>query len=204
MALNKKGKLQVVFGPMFSGKSSELIRRVQRYHLAGYKCLVVRYAHDNRYSADSVVTHDGVSLKAVLASKLSEIATLSEKFDVIGIDEGQFFPDILHFCSTQSDNGKKVVVAALDGTYQRLPFGDVLNLIPYAEKVTKLNSICMSCSADAPFTKRITSDTEVEVIGGADKYMAVCQSCYVKEPTVARSPFKNPRPPQNLTKVDLL
>uniref|UniRef100_A0A0A9WWZ4 Thymidine kinase n=4 Tax=Lygus hesperus TaxID=30085 RepID=A0A0A9WWZ4_LYGHE len=202
--LKKKGKLQVVFGPMFSGKTSELIRRVQRYNLAGYRCLVVRYTHDNRYSTDSVATHDGMALNAILTSKLCDISHLVEPYDVIGIDEGQFFPDIVEFCEAQSDSGKKVVVAALDGTYQRAAFGRVLGLIPLAEEVLKLNSICMSCSAEAPFTKRIGRETEVEVIGGAEKYMSVCQDCYVSEPTIARSPFKNLRPPAYVIPINLL
>jgi thymidine kinase len=105
-----------------------------------------------------------------------------QAYDVVGIDEGQFFPDLLHFVELWANLGKIVIVAALDGTFQRKPFGNVLSLVPLAESVTKLNSVCMMCYADAPFTRRLTSETEVEVIGGADKYIAVCRACFHTTP----------------------
>merc|ERR1711879_726297 len=101
---------------------------------------------------------------------------------VIGIDEGQFFSDLFPFCEKWADEGKIVIVAALDGTFQRKAFGTVLNLIPIAEKVTKLSAVCMlRCSRDASFTYRMPTETEVEVIGGADKYVAVCRGCYAEQ-----------------------
>lgn len=115
-------------------------------------------------------------MDAVPAGKLFDVEESTSRYNVIGIDEGQFFPDLIEFCEKMAGDGKIVVVAALDGTFQRKPFGRVLELIPLAEEVTKLNAVCMMCFQDAPFSRRIGSETEVEVIGGADK---VCH--YVKD-----------------------
>lgn len=101
---------------------------------------------------------------------------------MIGIDEGQFFPDLIDFCESFANSGKIVVVAALDGTYQRKAFGEIMNLVPLAENVIKLNAICMRCFKNASFTKRISDEKAVEIIGGTDKYMSVCRQCYHYEP----------------------
>src|SRR5690349_15640390 len=94
-------------------------------------------------------------------------------YDVVGIDEGQFFPDTTQFCELLAQRGKIVIVAALDGTFERKPFGAVLELLPLAETVTKLSAVCMGCYRPAAFSKRLGAETEVKVIGGADKYIAV-------------------------------
>jgi len=116
------GQIQVIFGPMFSGKTTELIRRIKRYELANHKCLIIKYANDLRYEQEcgtGVATHDHTSRTAVAATKLATISHLAETCSVIGIDEGQFFSDIIEFCELMANAGKVVVVAALDGTYQR-------------------------------------------------------------------------------------
>merc|ERR1719410_1566513 len=152
--------------------------------------MIVKYAKDVRYDEHGIATHCGMSLPAVAATQLSELSVKAEGYDVIGIDEGQFFPDTVAWAEEMANRGKFVVVAALDGTFQRKPFGDILSLIPLAENVTKLNAVCMNCFGDAAFSKRITlADGEkVEVIGGADKYMAVCRDCYHSNVRVAASP----------------
>lgn len=186
----KKGKIQLIFGPMFSGKSTELIRRLKRYQVAQYEVLIVKYAKDVRYDEGGIATHCGQTLPAVSATMLEELTGKTEAYDVIGIDEGQFFGDVVDWCETMANKGKIVLVAALDGTFQRKPFCDILSLVPLAEEVTKLSAVCMNCFQDASFSKRISSgDGEtVEVIGGADKYMAVCRSCYYSQVKVAASP----------------
>jgi len=121
---------------------------------------------------------------AVPCEKLADVVDQVKRHQVIGIDEGQFFPDIAHFAPLWASEGKTVVVAALDGTFQRKPFGNVLELVPMAEKVTKLSAVCMiCCKKDAHFTRRRTTETKVEVIGGRDKYLAVCRACYQKDLT---------------------
>jgi len=115
------------------------------------------------------------------------------KHDVIGIDEGQFFPDVVSFCEQMANMGKVVIVAALDGTFQRKPFGSILELIPMAEDVTKLTAVCVMCQGSAAFTKRLGEEQEIELIGGEDKYIAVCRSCYhipIKKPVMPTSPAK--------------
>eukprot|EP00771_Trimastix_marina_P000522 gnl/Trimastix_PCT/1542.p1 GENE.gnl/Trimastix_PCT/1542~~gnl/Trimastix_PCT/1542.p1 ORF type:complete len:234 (+),score=32.65 gnl/Trimastix_PCT/1542:69-704(+) len=176
------GRIEVIYGPMFSGKSTELIRRIHRHIAAKRRCLIVKYAKDCRYTEEtdeSIATHDRVTFTAKSCDRLSELGTRVRDYDVIAIDEGQFFPDIVSFCEDWANAGKIVLVACLDGTFQRKPFNNILELIPLAENVTKLSAICMICQRDAAFSKRLDSnDTRVEVIGGADKYIAVCRRCY--------------------------
>jgi hypothetical protein len=114
-------------------------------------------------------------------------------YDCIGIDEGQFFPDIVPFCEKMANIGKTVIVAALDGTFQRKPFGSVLDLIPLAESVTKLSAVCMLCYNDASFTERLGDELAVEVIGGSDKYLAVCRQCYFSKPPPQTSEAEIPQ-----------
>ncbi|KZS14802.1 Thymidine kinase [Daphnia magna] len=173
----------IIFGPMFSGKTTELIRRLKRYEVANHKCLIIKYAKDLRYESkcgEGVATHDHQSRAAVAATALSSITHLANNCSVIGIDEGQFFPDVVEFSEAMANAGKIVVVAALDGTYQRSGFGNFLNLVPLAENVVKLTAVCMHCYGEAAFTQRLGSETEVELIGGSEKYMAVCRECYRK------------------------
>ncbi|KAK2181104.1 hypothetical protein NP493_410g00035 [Ridgeia piscesae] len=101
------------------------------------------------------------------------------------------FPDIIEFCETMANKGKTVIVAALDGTFQRQGFGDILKLVPLAENVVKLTAVCMECCGEASFTKRKGAETEVEVIGGAEKYLATCRACF-KSP-IRVSPTCSPK-----------
>ncbi|RLV92087.1 hypothetical protein DV515_00013926 [Chloebia gouldiae] len=176
-----RGQIQVIFGPMFSGKSTELMRRVRRFQLAQYQCLLVKYAKDTRYSSSGVSTHDKSTMEALPAGLLQDVYQEALGAAVIGIDEGQFFPDIVEFCETMANTGKTVIVAALDGTFQRKAFGNILNLVPLAESVVKLNAVCMECFREASYTKRLGAEREVEVIGGADKYHSVCRACYFRK-----------------------
>nr|XP_044600415.1 thymidine kinase, cytosolic isoform X2 [Equus asinus] len=198
-----RGQIQVILGPMFSGKSTELMRRVRRFQIAQYKCLVIKYAKDTRYSSN-FSTHDRNTMEALPACQLRDAAQEALGVAVIGIDEGQFFlqlprvdgkfcrswpsvgspkfPDIVEFSEAMANAGKTVIVAALDGTFQRKAFGAILNLVPLAESVVKLTAVCMECFREAAYTKRLGTEKEVEVIGGADKYHSVCRLCYFKKP----------------------
>ncbi|XP_032285745.1 thymidine kinase, cytosolic isoform X1 [Phoca vitulina] len=155
-----RGQIQVILGPMFSGKSTELMRRVRRFQIAQYKCLVIKYAKDTRYSS-SFSTHDRNTMEALPACLLRDVAQEALGVAVIGIDEGQFFPDIVEFSETMANAGKTVIVAALDGTFQRKAFGSILNLVPLAESVVKLTAVCMECFREAAYTKRLGSEKEV-------------------------------------------
>ncbi|XP_007246165.2 thymidine kinase, cytosolic [Astyanax mexicanus] len=193
-----RGQIQVIFGPMFSGKSTELMRRVRRFQIAQYCCLVIKYARDTRYSLTGMATHDKNTMEAVPASCLRDMRSLALEAAVIGIDEGQFFPDTVEFCEEMANRGKTIIVAALDGTFQRKPFGSILNLVPLAESVVKLNAVCMECFKEASYTKRLGAEKEVEVIGGADKYHAVCRACYggLMCDKENRDPLREETPPQ--------
>lgn len=185
-----RGQIQVILGPMFSGKSTELMRRVRRFQIAQYKCLVIKYAKDTRYS-NSFSTHDRNTMDALPACLLRDTAQEALGAAVIGIDEGQFFPDVVEFCEAMANAGKTVIVAALDGTFQRKAFGTILNLVPLAESVVKLTAVCMECFREAAYTKRLGLEKEVEVIGGADKYHSVCRQCYFKKSSVQPAELDN-------------
>ncbi|NXY92320.1 KITH protein, partial [Alcedo cyanopectus] len=159
-------------------RSTELMRRVRRFQLAQYRCLLVKYDKDTRYGTAGVSTHDRSTMDALPAGLLKDVYQEALASAVIGIDEGQFFPDIVEFCEMMANAGKTVIVAALDGTFQRKAFGSILNLVPLAESVVKLNAVCMECYREASYTKRLGVEREVEVIGGADKYHSVCRACY--------------------------
>lgn len=176
-----RGQIQVIFGPMFSGKSTELMRRIRRYQIANRECLVIKYAKDFRYSEEGMATHDKHVLPAVKATQLKTLKNV-HNFSVIGIDEGQFFSDIVEFCEEMANEGKTVIVAALDGTFERKAFGSVLELVPIAESVVKLNAVCTSCYREAAFTKRLGNEKEIEIIGGTDKYIATCRQCFNLSP----------------------
>uniref|UniRef100_A0A3P9BLI9 Thymidine kinase n=1 Tax=Maylandia zebra TaxID=106582 RepID=A0A3P9BLI9_9CICH len=175
--------------------STELMRRVRRFQIAQYNCLVIKYAKDTRYSDTGMATHDN-TMEAVPANCLTDVRPLALRACVIGIDEGQFFPDAVEFCEEMANLGKTIIVAALDGTFQRKAFGNILNLVPLAESVVKLHAVCMQCFKEAAYTKRIGAEKEVEVIGGADKYQAVCRKCYggLMVDKENSSPFRNETP----------
>eukprot|EP00854_Cymbomonas_tetramitiformis_P011148 gene11148-13170_t len=143
-----------------------MTRIIKRFRLAGKECLVIKYAGDTRYddvAKQCVVTHDNQSLAACPARMLADLNEEAQQYDVIGVDEGQFFPDVVEFAERWANNGKIVVIAALDGTFQRKAFNNILELVPLAEKVTKLTAVCNICSQDAPFSKRLGGELEVEV-----------------------------------------
>ena len=152
---------QLILGPMFSGKSTELIRRLKRYQIARYNCLIVKYAKDVRYDQESIATHDQQTLKATSVDKLNELKADFNDYDVIGVDEGQFFPDVVEFSEKMANHGKTVIIAALDGTFQRKGFSTILELVPLAEHIIKLNAVCMNCFGEGSYTKRISADQEV-------------------------------------------
>jgi thymidine kinase len=124
-------------------------------------------------------------MAAVSCIELSSLIQQAQEYSVIGIDEGQFFTDTVKFAEEMANLGKTVIVAALDGCYRRSGFGDILQLVPLAESVIKLTAVCMICFTEASYTKRIGLERELEVIGGADKYMAVCRKCYFEDTHVA-------------------
>ncbi|CAK7323278.1 unnamed protein product [Dovyalis caffra] len=182
---SSSGEIHVIVGPMFAGKTTTLLHRVQAEISDGRSIAIIKSNKDNRYGLDSVVTHDGVKLPCCALSNLSSFRQkfghdAYDKLDVIGIDEAQFFEDLYDFCREVADrDGKTVIVAGLDGDYLRRSFGSVLDIIPLADSVTKLSARCEICGKRAFFTLRKTEETQTELIGGADVYMPVCRQHYV-------------------------
>ncbi|CAD8179568.1 unnamed protein product [Paramecium octaurelia] len=193
------GTISVIYGPMFSGKTSELMRLVKRFTISERKCVVLNYANDNRYSGEQCISsHDKQFLKAIKVCKLNEAYEKCKESDVVAIDEGQFFTDIVEFSEKMANLGKIVIVAALDGTFDRKPFHNILNLIPLAERITKLTAVCWFCKREnASFTKRIVQSQEIELIGGEDCYKPACRLCFhlaesqSKSQTIAQSLIVN-------------
>ncbi|CCD14410.1 unnamed protein product [Trypanosoma congolense IL3000] len=194
----QSGRIELVIGPMFAGKTTELMSRVNRNYLASHSCYVIKYSKDVRYSKESISTHDQRTLTATVSvTKLSEVGNAWREYDVIAVDEGQFFQDILEFCSMAANAGKKVIVAALDGDYRNEPFENIAKLIPAAESVTKLSAVCMSCkSCDAYFTHRTVQSEQRELIGGADMYISTCRACYNRLNNQGGSLAEDPKGPQ--------
>ena len=169
---------------MYSGKTTELMRRLRRYSHAKKAVVVVKFSGDTRYTdQDEISSHDRVTMRAIPACLLSSIpAHLVNGCDVIGIDEGQFFPDLIDFVEAALAANKTVIVSALDGDFRRKPFGRVLELVPMAERVDKLSAVCTGCSRDAAFTKRTVASTQLQLIGGAESYQPVCRDCFLSVP----------------------
>ena len=176
------GRVEIVVGPMFSGKSTELIRRCSRYESVGLGALVINHSLDSRCSVNEVKTHGNAKHRAVKVSSLREI-DLSVGADVIAVDEAQFFDDLVEFvhrCCSQCPDAI-VIISGLDGDFMRRPFGQILECIPLADTVTKLNAMCSMCKDGTPaiFTRRIATGSDTVSIGGADKYMSVCRRHFV-------------------------
>jgi thymidine kinase len=157
---------------------------VERYAIAKKRCIIIKYHADNRYNylskAGGIVSHRGdeyANVPNTVCRKLGEVDVAD--CDVIGIDEGQFFPDITEMSSLWANSGKIVICAYLDGRADMKPFGDVGQMIIQSEHILKLSAICFNCQRDASFNHRLvnTADSLSEDIGGADKYVALCRDC---------------------------
>ena len=174
--------LELVLGPMFSGKTSQLIARLTVYADLGFKVLYVNSNEDTRNTYFS--THSGTELKTSSSIKMVKCTSLSSldisKYSVIGIDESQFFDDLVIYVKEWLDLSKHVISVGLDGDINRKPMGKILDLIPYADTVTKITAKCMICIKSgelkpAPFTIRKDGQIKDREIGGSDIYIAVCR-----------------------------
>jgi thymidine kinase len=179
------GYLELIIGPMFSGKTTHIIQLHKHYSLANMKVLAINYKNDNRYDdVGNITNHNHVKIDSSNVLMLSEVESETIKSaDVILINEGQFFKDIYDFTYNAVENLNKIVhICGLDGDFERNVFGDLYKLIPFCDKITKKKSICKLCSdgTHALFSKRMSSSKEQRLIGSGDLYIPVCRSCYKK------------------------
>tara|TARA_Y100000356_G_C11188326_1_gene250709 strand:+ start:320 stop:856 length:537 start_codon:yes stop_codon:yes gene_type:complete len=170
--------LDIIMGNMFSGKTSELIRRLKRLKVIGKKIIVISSAKDTRSPDEVLKTHDNVKFKCLKVMDLFDVIYMEDydDADIIAIDEAQFFPRLKKFVEYIMYENKEVILAGLDGDSFQKKFGEILDCIPMASNVTKLSALCMHCNdgTPGPFTKRIVDNMQLELIGGNDMYMAVC------------------------------
>src|SRR3954453_21818930 len=170
---------------MFSGKSEELIRRLRRAEIAGQRALIVKPRIDDRFDIGHVVSHAGARMRAVAVLEPHDIPGLADGYDVIGIDEVQFFPpEIVIAIDALVERGTRVVAAGLDQDFRGLPFGSMPELLCRAELVDKLQAVCHRCGGPATMTQRLVdglpaaADGETIVVGALDSYEARCRACH--------------------------
>jgi len=176
---SRTGWIEVICGSMFSGKTEELIRRLNRARIARQKVEIYKPMIDTRYNADSVVSHDANKIHCTPVQSAEQIILLAGGFDVIGIDEAQFFDHgLMDVCNSLADNGSRVIVAGLDMDFKGKPFGPIPGLMAVAEYVTKVHAICMNCGNLAHYSYRLGNDERLVLLGEKDAYSPLCRSCY--------------------------
>ena len=175
-----EGWIEVIAGPMFSGKSEELIRRITRYHLARIPTQTFKPALDVRYAEYEVVSHSQLSTAAIPVEDSAELLRrVEDRTQIVGIDEGQFFDEgLVEVAELLAGAGKQVIVAGLDLDYLGRPFEPVPSLLLRAEYVTKALAVCHRCGGPGLFTQRVVASDELVVLGAADAYEARCRRCY--------------------------
>lgn len=179
------GKIEIILGCMFSGKSTELLRRISRYSAINSPTLLINSTKDTR-TGKSIKTHDNNVKQALKLDNLMELFHeknyhLYKSTKVIGIDESQFFPDLLEFVEKSEIDDKIIIIAGLDGDSNRKPFGQILSCIPLCDDVVKLKAMDMISKDGTPaiFSKRINSSSEQICIGAKNKYVAVSRKNYL-------------------------
>lgn len=175
------GRIEVICGSMFSGKTEELIRRLRRAKIAKQKVEIYKPTIDTRYSDEDVVSHDANAIHSTPVSTAAAIVELAKDAEVVGIDEAQFFDDeLVRVCINLADAGKRVIIAGLDMDFQGVPFGPMPALCAVAEDVTKVHAICVRCGGLAHVSHRIVPNAQRVLLGEQDEYEPLCRSCYNK------------------------
>ena len=191
--LNTKGKLEIICGPMFSGKTEEQIRRLRRAKLAGKQTLAFKHCLDNRKTIDHLVSHNGSQIKAFAASDAETIVSMTpDEVSFIGIDEIQFFShQIIQSVVDLVENGKHIIASGLDMDFRGNPFGCMPTLLAIADDVTKLASICSICGENARLSQRLVNgapakyEDQTIMVGASETYQARCRDCYeINRPSV--------------------
>ena len=179
-----EGRIEVVCGPMFSGKTEELLRRVRRAQIAAQPTVIFKPATDTRYQKDQVTSHDANALPSVTVDSsqgiLDYLSAQPRPFTVVAIDEAQFFDaDLPTTCVTLANNGIRVIAAGLDLDFKGIPFGVMPELLALAEEVTKLHAVCVETGRAAHFSHRIAGGTSQVELGAQDRYIPLARHAYV-------------------------
>ncbi|MGI6222737.1 MAG: thymidine kinase [Prevotella sp.] len=178
---HRQGRIEVICGSMFSGKTEELIRRLKRAKFAQQRVEIFKPTIDTRYSEEEVVSHDQNSIQSTPIDSSAAILLLAADIDVVGIDEAQFFDSgLVDVCNQLANSGIRVIVAGLDMDFQGRPFGPIPNLLAVADEVTKVHAICVKCGALAYASHRLVSDTRRVMLGEKMEYEPLCRDCFQK------------------------
>jgi thymidine kinase len=190
------GWIEVICGPMFSGKSEELMRRLRRAMIARKRVQVFKPILDDRYSKDEIVSHTDIRMKSEAMKDVSEIlGRLDWRTQVVGIDEANFFGQgLVEIANQLADSGKQVLIAGLDTDYMGRPFAPLPDLLTLAESITKTLAICMRCGNPAKHTQRLVESNDLIVVGAAGMYEARCRRCF--EPGVPKQEYLDFARPQ--------
>ena len=176
-----RGRIEVICGSMFSGKTEELIRRMKRAEFARQRVEIYKPLVDTRYSKDDVVSHDHNVIPSTPVDSSAEILLLSGDIDVVGIDEAQFFDNgLADVCNELANRGMRVIVAGLDMDYLGKPFGPIPYLLAIADEVTKVHAICVRCGSLAYISHRLVHNDKRVLLGEKQEYEPLCRECYNK------------------------
>ena len=177
--MSNGNSIEIICGPMFSGKTTTLISKIHS-EIKQHKKVVIFKPHiDDRYSEDSIVSHDNNKIKCKTIKKSKEILNYMNDAEIFAIDECQLFDiNIINVCKKLADYGKKIILAGLDNDYKAEPFEQMQGLMALTNNIIKLNAICVKCGKDANFSYRLTNETDIVVIGKDEKYEARCKKCY--------------------------
>ena len=180
------GWIEVICGPMFSGKSEELIRRLRRATIARKRVQVFKPTIDTRYSRDEIASHGDLRMKSeVLDQTKDMLQRIDWRTEVVGVDEANFMgPDLIEIAGTLADSGKQVIIAGLDTDYMGRPFPPIPELLALAESITKTLAICVRCGNPAKHTQRLVESDDLIVVGAGGMYEARCRRCF--EPGVPK------------------
>ncbi|MCI1742057.1 MAG: thymidine kinase [Prevotella sp.] len=179
--IHHPGRIEVVCGSMFSGKTEELIRRMKRAKFAKQKVGIFKPSLDTRYSNYDVVSHDHNSIISTPVDTSTSILLLSSNLEVVGIDEAQFFDEgLISVCNELANQGVRVIVAGLDMDYKGIPFGPIPGLCAIADEVTKVHAICVRCGALAYISHRLVHNDKRVLLGEREEYEPLCRECYRK------------------------
>lgn len=178
---DRTGWIEVISGCMFSGKTEELIRRLNRSIIANQQVGIFKPVLDNRYHESDIVSHADRSIRSKPVQKASDILSFAENCDVVGIDEAQFFDQsIVDVCNSLANSGKRVIVAGLDMDFEGKPFGPMPNLLAVAEYVTKVHAICVKTGDPASFSFRITDESGQVLLGEKEAYEARSRRAFLE------------------------